>query len=76
MPRSPGWLTSLPDAIEQLEGLQRDTVTRRDIEDLLGVSKRRAVILMHQFGAHQLGNALALERQRLIRTFIRAWRRL
>ena len=44
MPRSPAWLTSLPDAIEQLKTLQRDTITRRDIEELLGVSKRRAVI--------------------------------
>ena len=67
MPRVPGWLSRLPDAIEQLRGLPRDTITRADLQVLLGVSKRRAVALMHEFGAQALGHALVLERETLIR---------
>lgn len=69
MPRSPAWLTSLPDAIEQLEALERETVTRWDIQQLLGVSKRQAVVLAHRFGARRVGNALLLERRALVRQF-------
>jgi len=69
VPRSPAWLTSLPDAIEQLEALERETLTRWDIQQLLGVSKRQAVVLAHRFGARRVGNALLLERRALVRQF-------
>ena len=69
MPRSPTWLTSLPDAIEQLEALERETITRQDVEQLLGVSKRQAVVLLHRFGARRVGNALLLDRRALVRQF-------
>ena len=69
MPRCAAWLTALPDAIDQLEALQRDTITRRDLEALLGLSKRFAVVLMHRLGARRLGNALVLDRHALVRQF-------
>ena len=39
MPAKPRWLLSIPDAISQLEKLDRTLLTRRDIEHLFGVSK-------------------------------------
>ena len=35
----PRWLLALPDAIRQLDALDRDLLTRRDLERLFGVSK-------------------------------------
>ena len=59
MPAKPRWLLSIPDAVSQLEQLNR-----RDVERLFGVSKVRAATLM-QFlggGAHrQPENAAADE---------------
>ena len=42
MPAKPRWLLAIPDAISQLEQLDRQLLTRRDIERLFGVgtSKR------------------------------------
>ena len=51
MPAKPRWLLSIPDAISQLEQLDRTLLTRRDIEHLFGVSKVRAAALMKTFGA-------------------------
>ena len=42
MPAKPRWLLALPDAIRQLEALDRDLLTRRDVERLFGVSRARA----------------------------------
>ena len=46
MPAEPRWLLAIPDAIAQLEALDRDLLTRRDLEQLFGVSKTRAAGLM------------------------------
>ena len=46
MPAKPRWLLAIPDAIRQLEGLDRDLLTRRDVERLFGVSRARAAQLM------------------------------
>ena len=51
MPAQPRWLLAIPDAIRQLDTLDRDLLTRRDLERLFGVSKVRAVALMTAFGA-------------------------
>ena len=51
MPARPRWLLAVPDAIKQLEDLDQDLLTRRDIERLFGVSKVRAAQLMTAFGA-------------------------
>ena len=42
VPAKPRWLLTIPDAISQLENLDRQFLTRRDIERLFGVGKVRA----------------------------------
>ena len=50
LPAKPRWLLAIPAAISQLEQLDRDLLTRRDIERLFGVGKVRAAALMRTFG--------------------------
>ena len=65
MPARPRWLLAIPDAIRQLEALDRELLTRRDIERLFGVSKVRAAQLMATFGAGRTGHILTLPRAEL-----------
>ena len=51
MPFAPLWLSRIPDAVAQLEQLDRDALTRKDLEQLFGVSRALAAQLMHRFGA-------------------------
>ena len=67
MPAKPRWLLAIPDAIAQLEGFDRDLLTRRDLEQLFGVSKARAAILMRTFGAARTANVRTLTRSELLR---------
>ena len=67
MPAQPRWLLALPDAIRQLETLDRDLLTRRDMERLFGVSRARAAQLMRTFGAELVGNQRTLPRTQLLR---------
>ena len=67
MPARPQWLLAIPDAIRQLEDLDRELLTRRDVEQLFGVSRARAAQLMHTFGADLTGYARTLPRTRLLR---------
>ena len=67
MPAKPRWLLALPDAITQLEALDQDLLTRRDLERLFGVSKVRATQLMTAFGAGRTGHLLTLPRAALLR---------
>ena len=67
MPAEPRWLLAIPDAIRQLEELDRELLTRRDLEQLFGVSKARAATLMRSFGAARTGNVLTLARSQLLR---------
>ena len=66
MPPKPRWLLAIPDAISQLEKLDRTLLTRRDIERLFGVSKARAATLMQTFGAELVGNQRTLPRTKLL----------
>ena len=66
MPAKPRWLLAIPDAISQLEQLDRTLLTRRDIERLFGVSKARAATLMQTFGAELVGNQRTLPRTQLL----------
>ena len=68
MPFAPLWLSRIPDAVGQLEALDRDAITRRDLEDLFGVSRALASQLLHRFGATRIGSQLVLDRATLIRT--------
>jgi transposase len=67
VPAHPRWLLALPDAIAQLEGLDREWLTRRDLEQLFGISKPRAAVLMRTFGAERVGNVRMLARPQLLR---------
>ncbi len=67
MPATPRWLLAIPDAIRQLEALDRDLLTRRDLEQLFGVSRARAATLMQTFGAEMTGNQRTLPRTQLLR---------
>ena len=67
MPATPRWRLALPDAIQQLEALDQDLLTRRDVERLFGVAKVRAVALMRVFGAGRTGLLLTLPRTALLR---------
>ena len=66
MPAKPRWLLAIPDAISQLEALDRTLLTRRDVERLFGVSKARAATLMQTFGAELTGNQRTLPRRKLL----------
>ena len=66
MPAKPRWLLSIPDAISQLEQLDRTLLTRRDVERLYGVPKARAATLMQTFGAELTGNQRTLPRTKLL----------
>ena len=63
----PRWLLAVPDAIRQLETLDRDLLTRRDVERLFGVSRARAAQLMRTFGAALVGASRVLRRTELLR---------
>jgi hypothetical protein len=67
MPAQPRWLLAIPDAIAQLETFDRELLTRRDLEQLFGVSKTRAAALMQTFGAEPTGNVRTLSRTQLLR---------
>ena len=67
VPAKPRWLLAIPDAIRQLEQLDRALLTRRDLERLFGVSKVRAAQLMTAFGAGRTGHLLTLPRAELLR---------
>ena len=67
MPAPPRWLLAVPDAIRQLEALDRDLLTRRDVEQLFGVSRARAAQLMPMSGAELVGAELVLRRSELLR---------
>ena len=67
VPARPRWLLALPDAIAQLEALDRPLLTRRDLEALFGVSRARAATLMRTFGAEWTGSIRTLPRTALLR---------
>ena len=66
MPAKPRWLLAIPDAISQLEQLDRQLLPRRDVERLFGVGKVRAAALMKTFGAELVGNQRTLPRTKLL----------
>ena len=67
MPARPRWILALPDAIAQLDALDRPLLTRRDLEALFGVSRARAATLMRAFGAEWTGAIRTLPRPALLR---------
>lgn len=64
---NPRWLLALPDTITQLKALNRDVLTRRDIEQLLVVGRAHAATLMGTFGAGRTGNVRTLPKTQLLK---------
>ena len=67
MPANSALAPAIPDAMTQLGDLDRDLLTRRDLEQLFGISKPQAAILMRRFGAERTGNLGTLSREQLLR---------
>ncbi|MEP7245384.1 MAG: hypothetical protein ABI885_17160 [Gammaproteobacteria bacterium] len=68
MPFAPLWFPRIPDAITQLQQLDRQLITRGDLERLFGVSRALAAKLMHRFGAERVGAQLLVGRSALMRS--------
>ena len=66
MPPKPRWLLAIPDAISQLEKLDR-TPPHPPRHPLFGVSTARAATLMQTFGAEMTGYQRTLPRTKLLR---------
>lgn len=67
MPARPKWLMRIPDAVRQLEQLERDIITRRDVQKLFGVSKSMAnTLMLRDFGAERTSHLLTVPRTRLL----------
>ena len=66
MPAKPKWLMKVPDAVRQLESLDRDIITRSDVQTLLDIGKSRANTLMLRFGAERTSHLLTIPRRKLL----------
>jgi hypothetical protein len=66
MPAKPEWLLRLPEIRTELEHLEVPVVDRAGIERIFGLKRRRAIVLMHQFGGYQAGRTFLLDRVRLL----------
>ena len=73
-PPSPGGSSRSRMRSGSSKALDRDLLTRRDVEKLLGVSRARAAQLMRTFGAELTGYARVLPRAQLLRQ-LRKYRR-
>jgi hypothetical protein len=67
LPANPRWLLAIPDAVAQLEALDHELLTRRDLERLLGVRRAHAATLMRTFGAGKTGNVRTLPKTQLLK---------
>ena len=74
MPRTARWLLSIPDAIAKLEKLDRESLTRRDLEVLFAVSRVTATALMKRFGAQRVAQTDVLPKAQLL-AYLRAQRK-
>jgi len=68
MPANPEWLLRLPEIRAEVQRLAVPVVDRSGIERILGLKRRRAIELMHEFGGYQAGRTFLVERQGLLRT--------
>lgn len=74
VPLQPSWFPRIPAL---LESLQAETApgefTRRDVEQLFGVRRRRAILLLHRFEAFRRGPDLVARRDSVIAYLQRQW---
>ena len=74
MPRSPQWFHQLARALAQLQTFPAPVVDRASLEELLKVSRRTAIRLLHQFGGYQAGRTFLIRREDLIAALERVQR--
>ncbi len=67
MPAKSQWLQRIPEILGLLTSLPSPVVDRAVVEDLFAVGRRRAILLLHQFGGFQSGQTFFVERLTLIR---------
>lgn len=66
MPRKTEWVHRIPKALEVLRQSPAPLVDRRDLEELLEVSGRHAIRILHRLGAVEAGKNLFIAREDLI----------
>jgi hypothetical protein len=66
MARKTEWIHRIPAAIHILRASTAPLVDRSDVEQILKVSRRGAVRILHQLGAAELGRNLVIAREQLI----------
>jgi len=66
MPRSPQWFHQLASALTQLQTFPAPVVDRASLEEMLQISRRSAIRLLHQFGGYQAGRTFLIRREDLI----------
>ncbi len=70
MPAKNQWLPRLPEILDTLVSLPRPVLDRAVIEQLFGVGRRRAILLLHSWGGFESGNTLLVDRLELIRQLV------
>jgi len=66
MPAKSQWIPRLPDILRLLTALPSPVLDRSGVENLFGVGRRRAILLLHQFGGFQSGQTFFVDRLALI----------
>ena len=66
MPAKAEWLVRLPEIRTALERFDAPVVDRSVIEDLFGLKRRRAIVLMHQLGGYQAVRTFLVDRLQLL----------
>jgi hypothetical protein len=66
VPAKPSWLLRVPYIIEHLRAIDIPVIDRRMCERLFQVKRRRAIALVQFFGGYRSGNAVLVDRNRLI----------
>ena len=66
MARKTEWIHRIPAAVIVLRGSSAPFVDRSDVEQLLQVSRRGAVRILHQLGASEFGKNLVIDREQLV----------
>jgi len=67
MPAKSSWLLGIPEIVARLSAMQSPVVDRSTVEQLFGVRRRRASDLVQSFGGYRVGNAVLVDRDKLIR---------
>ncbi len=67
MPRHSAWIRDLPRICRQLTACEAPWLDRRAIEEFFQVQPRRALQLLHAFGAERIGGALLVSKENLLR---------